>query len=354
MLYTQNNFLRYQTIQIDTQIKQASIQNRLVTAQNRRLDQQTNLQEAERRSSLVFLFSNVMDAIDRELREDYDTDSIRNLSPQLIGRVIALTSRLKPYRYLDGDSLISKPLSPERGQLLVSLVESQLDSSIYFSIFQKANFHDADLIKSSLDFVYLKGIRLTRADLRGAQLRGSNLQGAFLMKANLKKANLMGANLQGAYLSAANLSNTDLSLANLSHAKLSESNLSNANVAGAILRKGIFYGVDLSNADLNLSDWSGAILADANLINVDLIGADLAEVDLEGANLIGITLYETNFINVKLNNAMVDSVFFIKNLKKRKVKGYEVINERYYVDPVSIKDPIWGDYYLIKEKSTQD
>ncbi len=76
-------------------------QNRLLSKQNERLDQQTYLQEAERRSSLVFLFSNVMDAIDRELKDDYNDDGLRNLSPQLVGRIIALSTRLKPYRYLD-------------------------------------------------------------------------------------------------------------------------------------------------------------------------------------------------------------------------------------------------------------
>ncbi len=107
-------------------------QNQKIDAQNIRLDQQTNLQEAERRSSLVFLFSNVMDAVDRELRDK--TNPSRKLSKPLRGRIIALSRRLEPYKYLtEGDTLSAKPLSPERGQLLINLVESDLDSVTYGS-----------------------------------------------------------------------------------------------------------------------------------------------------------------------------------------------------------------------------
>jgi len=147
LLKSQNGFFELQLGQIDTQnlyiqkqIAQADIQNKLVQQQNikiehqnKRLDQQTNLQEAERRSSLVFLFSNIMDAIDSELKDSLNKKD--TLSKQLIGRIIALSTRLSPYRYLtEGDTLISHPLSPERGQLLVNLVESDLDSNTYKKI----------------------------------------------------------------------------------------------------------------------------------------------------------------------------------------------------------------------------
>lgn len=44
-------------------------QNGLIKTQNTRIDQQTNLIEADRRSSLIFLMSNVMDKVDEEIRE---------------------------------------------------------------------------------------------------------------------------------------------------------------------------------------------------------------------------------------------------------------------------------------------
>jgi len=115
-----------------------SKQNEKLEYQNKRIEQQTFLQEAERRSSLVFLFNNVLDKIDQELKDQKGiTDT---LSEPLIGRITALSKALKPYRYLDGDEIIEKPISPERGQLLISLIGCNLDSLTYRKSFPKQIF----------------------------------------------------------------------------------------------------------------------------------------------------------------------------------------------------------------------
>jgi len=202
-------------------------QNEKIDKQNIRLDQQTYLQEAERRSSLVFLFSNIMDAVDKELKEDYGKDSIRNLSPQLIGRITGLSTRLKPYRYLNGDSLTAKPLSPERGQLLVSLLGSQLDTMTMDKIYNKADFSYADLEGGKLDSMYLKDVNLKEVNLRSAKLGGANLRDASLYGADLKFVSLF---------------NTDLNNADLTDADLKGASLFGADLRGASLR-----GADLKD-----------------------------------------------------------------------------------------------------------
>ena len=211
-------------------------QNKLLLKQNERLDQQTYLQEAERRSSLVFLFSNIMDAIDKELKEDYGNDSIRNLSPELTGRIVGLSTRLKPYYYLDGDTLITKPLSPERGQLLISLIVSELDSLGGREVYGRSDFSYADLKDSNLSHSNLYYVDLTSADLRSA----------FLSDANLRNANLRDANLNWAYLGHADLVDADLRNATLRNATLRHADLTNAD-----LRNADFSNVDLTNANLN-------------------------------------------------------------------------------------------------------
>lgn len=80
-------------------------QNQLLEIQNSRITQQLFLQEADRRSSLVYLFSDLMKAINLELSNDYLRNERRDLSPQLLGRIISITSRLKPYRYLENGEL---------------------------------------------------------------------------------------------------------------------------------------------------------------------------------------------------------------------------------------------------------
>ncbi|MEO0683739.1 MAG: pentapeptide repeat-containing protein [Cyanobacteria bacterium J06649_11] len=186
---------------LNQQNRLIKIQNELVAFQNSRINYQTYLQEAERRSSLVFLFSNVMDAIDRELREDVYEDNLRNLSPQLIGRIISLSQRLKPYQYLDADTLISRPLSPERGQLLVNLVESKLDIKTYEQIWQKADFSYSDLQAIKFD---------STTYLQYANLNRSNFTDAEFFKVNLRSSNL-----EHSILNTANFSGTDLSYSSL-------------------------------------------------------------------------------------------------------------------------------------------
>jgi len=196
ILLVQTGILHQQNKRIDTQNELVQNQNALIDKQNIRLDQQTYLQEAERRSSLVFLFSNIMDAIDNELKEDIGKKGKRDLSPQLIGRIVALSTRLKPYHYLDGDTLISKPLSPERGQLLVSLVRSELDSMTLVDIYdESADFSFSDLEGMNLRNAYLGRINLSNANLSYANLTQSNLSRANLIQTDLRHARLVGSNL---------------------------------------------------------------------------------------------------------------------------------------------------------------
>ncbi len=263
----QNTLLSSQNIRIDTQNYLITLQNdrlgyqnKLFENQNRRLDQQTYLQEAERRSSLVFLFSNIMDAVDRELREDYGNDNIRNLSPQLIGRIVSLSQRLKPYHYMKRDKLIPKELSPERGQLLVNLVESKLDTNTYNKIWKKADFSYADLEKVVLNESYLRYIKLKYANLNNAELdkvdfSHANLAFSSLVYTKLKDAdfqnsNLYGTNLETSDLRKANFNNTTLDFVNMSDTHLQEASFHNAWLKYANLERARLRGVSFQNAKL--------------------------------------------------------------------------------------------------------
>ncbi|OJJ15410.1 hypothetical protein BKI52_39010 [marine bacterium AO1-C] len=265
-------------------------QNRLLAIQTRQVEAQTQLAEANRRSSLVFLMSNIMDKVDQEIRNDkqyQDTlknplvltakritehklefifrddgislDSLRDaipkkkLSSQLEGRIISLCNSLKPYRYLEEGSLVQQSLSPERGQLLVSLIESNIDTK---SIFKKTTFEGADLEKSTFEYADLNLLNLKKSNLMAA-----NLFRAYLIKANLEGANLNYANMKlsallGVNLKEGSLNYTDLSSANLDYADLSEANLIKANLNGAYLM-----GTNLSGANLK-----GAYLGKAFLL----------------------------------------------------------------------------------------
>lgn len=185
-------------------------QNELIVQQNERMEQQTYLQEAERRSSYIFLMSNIFEQINAELKEDYLKNEIRDLSPQLIGGIAALSQRLKPYRLLEGDTLSNK-LSPERGQLLAMLVRSELADTTYKQIFYNSDFSYADL----------RDIPFVRANLNGAHLEYANFHGSNLYKADLSNSALSNAIFCYSTIIGTKFKNANLFYANMENAFVS-------------------------------------------------------------------------------------------------------------------------------------
>lgn len=240
-------------------------QNDKFDIQNERIEQQTFLQEAERRSSLVFLFDNVLDKIDEELRIN---PGRRELSPQLIGRIVALTKALKPYRYLEGDTITSRMTSPERGQVLLSLLASKLHPNTYDQIFVLADFSYSTLSNVNLDGAYLRNINLAHAvlesvSLTGADLRNANFEGAELTHAhvrltgpgarpahfdfaNFHQAHLVDADFGGSYLDFANFSEARLRNVTFQRAFLNQTKFDQALADTLDFSEAIFYKTGFS------------------------------------------------------------------------------------------------------------
>lgn len=161
--------------------------NGLVQQQNQYIIEQNVLQESARRSALVFELSSILDEIDEELddagiekgaiqtrgkndeagskpiegrprRRDIDNPPLYRLSARLTGRIVALSRSLRPYRFLDDNGVLQeKSLSPERAQLLLSLMDSGIDmEEINHSAvtFNQADLRGADL--SEFDFTHIK------------------------------------------------------------------------------------------------------------------------------------------------------------------------------------------------------
>ncbi|NAS30968.1 hypothetical protein GTQ40_08315 [Flavobacteriaceae bacterium R38] len=208
-------------------------QNKLFEIQNKRIDQQTHLAEASRRSSQIFIMGEVLGQLNQELilnRSD-------TLSNTLVGRIISLSRAMKPYRYLNNDSLISKPLSPERGQFLISLVESKIDSSFFTKrIIRFCDFQYSDLNNANLSEADLWNINLQYSDLRLTNFWKADLTHAYLMNADLRKASLREARLINA-----NFANSDLTGANLSDADLYQSDFTNV--------------LSLDSVEVDRTDW---------------------------------------------------------------------------------------------------
>jgi uncharacterized protein YjbI with pentapeptide repeats len=222
------------------QVYYLSRQNEKLDFQNRRIEQQTYLQEAERRSSLVFLFDNVLDKMDEELKVNAVR---RELSPQLIGRIVALSKALKPYRYLENDAINPRQSSPERGQLLLSLLTSNLHPNTLDRIFQLGDFSHVELQDIVLDGAYLRKIKLPYATMSRVSMVGADLTDADFSHAEL--VNVRGfqtdrpnrARFDHANFFQASISKSDFSGCSFKHANFSGSHLRQVDFSRALLNE---------------------------------------------------------------------------------------------------------------------
>ena len=203
-------------------------QNKKLEKQNGKIEQQVYLEEASRRNNLVFLMDNVLNIVHDEL------ESSSRLSTPTIARIQSLMYGFRPYRFLENDKL-TKPLSPEKGQFLLALINSNINANSMQEIF-----------KASFNNVYLKGANMFAVNLENVDMPTSDLQNADFYNANLKNANLEETNFSYANLRKANLNNTSLRFANLNYADLNTTILDNAFLDGASLK-----GANLTNTSLN-------------------------------------------------------------------------------------------------------
>lgn len=296
---TQNDLVGNQNSMLNNQNGLFKNQNKLVEQQNKRVEQQTELLEADRRSSLVFLMSNIMDKIDEEIKNPNNQQ--RTLSFEIIGRITALSQSLKPYKYLKNDRLIRKPLSPERAQLLLALVNSHLDTTItYDLIFENTKFSRSDLEEAQMSHAYLAGARLNNANMEEVVLKEANLSLAKLQSVDLEEANLEGANLSNATLDQANLT-------------------------FALMRK-------------------------ANLDGTSMVKADLEGADMREVNFSTVQLKNANLTDVNLKNAKVNSADWFEQLEKWNVKGFDQIRQKYRLEATQKTDADGNVYYKIKKR----
>jgi hypothetical protein len=219
LLFTQNTLLRDQNAMIGSQLE-------LLTEQNNKIDQQTRVSDAQKRSA----FATEMFAILKDVAERVDEDG--RVSDVLAMRIAVLTTSAVPYVYLDfgGDygrppTPIARPLSPERGQLLVALAR----------------------MKVKLSTLVNAGARFDHSDLRGADLRRADL-------------------------SSLELDDSDLSFAKLDGAQLKKAQLHNVVIKKAVFTNTDFTAAKVSNVEFVDSHFAIAVFDYAQFANVKFIG----------------------------------------------------------------------------------
>ncbi len=307
--------------------------------QNQRIQEQSELIESIRRSSMVMLMSSLSDKVDDELKNN----PARTLSENTIATIVAAFNyTFQPYRYLEGDTLSEKKLSPEKGQLLLALCTRNIDSVSFNKIKNSAAFSGADLRGADLSGVDLSGANLKGADLRDADLNGASLKRTDLRRTNMWGAKLNNANLNGADLRRADLSWAELNESELESANLGSADLTNAQLRNADLRKAKFRTAKLDGALLNGAELEGAELVDATFVKANLTGANLTKADFNRTNFSGAIMTEAElaYANVekewfeKLNRWQITEAKEIQ--KSYKIVIYEVVQDvsRYRLEKI--------------------
>ena len=212
-------------------------QNEKLEIQNNKIEQQVYLEEASRRNNLVFLMDNVLDIVHDEL------ETSPRLSTATIARIQSLMYGFRPYKFLENDQL-TKPLSPEKGQFLLALINSGISESSLQKIF-----------KTSFNNVYLKDANMFGVNLENVDMPASDLQGADLYNANLKNANLYDANLTYSQLRKATLTHADLRSAQLKNADLTDAILDDAFLENTALENTNLTGASLKGIHVKSKDW---------------------------------------------------------------------------------------------------
>jgi uncharacterized protein YjbI with pentapeptide repeats len=280
------------------QLVVAQVQADRLEVQNNLIAQQTHLLEAQRRAGLVIELTSVLEQLDQMVSGSTETtptsaEGTRTPRERLFhGRVVALSKSLQPYRYVtafgDSPGLQSRPLSPERAQLLTALVSAGIDLK---HILNGADFRYSDLSNVQLS-LGSKTLDLSDVDLSWASLKDANLFNVKLCGSRLTDADLTAAMLNSAELgNAAMVPGGRHIAADMRRAILRDASLSMAKLHGVDGRGADFTNANLSGADLGGSLLQGAVFRGAYLADVKFAndqhpsGADLTGADFDGAIL---------------------------------------------------------------------
>ena len=267
------------TLLILLQVYYLKNQNRLITGQNARMKQQTFLQEAERRSFMIGILDQIIKEVTNEAYKNNGYISKRSAT-----RLIAISKNLKPYRYLENDVLIKKSVSPERGYLLLSMLENNIklgiiiDDNTKETLSEALNFEYAELNNASITDLNLDNINLDHSDLQGSNFQVSLIRGRGTQG---QKSSFRYANLKKAVFDKCTLKRCDFSYANMAGTSFAKSEIDNTLFVNTNLEN-----VDFSNCDLTKVNFKDASILNANFKNatVNKNFMQTMEQQLDGKN----------------------------------------------------------------------
>ncbi|SFL71820.1 Pentapeptide repeat-containing protein [Bradyrhizobium sp. NFR13] len=219
LLFSQNTLLRDQNALLKDQNVKIDKQLDLLSNQNRKIDQQTAVADAQKRSAFVTEMFSILQEVAKTVGPD------GTIGRELATRIAVLSTSAVPYIYLDFSGTdegidpkrIARPLSPERGQLVVALARMGVKFEPLMSA--GAVFDSSDL----------RGVSLLGADLSRISLENSDLSSANLNNSRFFSANLRGATIRDVRALSANFD----------YAAIVDSVIENSNFGSATFKKAL-------------------------------------------------------------------------------------------------------------------
>ncbi len=379
LLYIQNSKIQQQNDLIIIQNDHIKTQTILLKNQNDNILIQNNLLDSERISSLVFLMSNILDKLDDEIKDQSnlsnekgpDNEFKYKISNGLIGRIVALSRALKPYKVLKNDSLGAIRLSPERAQLFISLINSPIDSTSLKKIWGNGDFSFADIGKIDIEDINLSKIKLTGSNLSESNLKNVNFSGADLSNATMfrstfhnidfRKSVLVGTNFVASAFLTVDFSEAIIhSSTNIKHTNILKSYFNNTDLTGVSFEDTKMISVSFQNSSLWDTKFSDSELKHLYFFNSDLLGANfnnsyLEFVSYKNANIMHVTFNNSEIKDIELDGALIDDLNSLKILVENSKMTDKSITKTYYIDSTEYKtgkfrNATIGKHYKIKAK----
>jgi len=277
----------------------------LLLKQNELIKEQSHLIEGQRRSSLIFMLANIMDTIDESLAEakDIDYHPSRIVNKVTIARLAALSQSMKPIRYLEGNSLIENSLSPERGQLLLSLVNCKFDTTknTIGTVLNKCSFQQADLKHSFLEDVILQNAKLYQADLYNSNWIRVVIDSCVFYDANLASVTFYDNTFKNGFFTSLNIENGFITDSGFYNTSLSRNDFSNARVEYSE-----FINSTLHNENYTGSHLSNVVFEKCKLVNVNFSNAVLTNVRFKDI---------LEFSSISFDSTLVQNRFFLDDIR---------------------------------------
>lgn len=320
------------------------VQSGLLAEQNARIAEQTlllqqdvQLAEASRNAALAVEITQIAaalgvaaEAANADLPDPTLNvlDPLRDLPRGLVLRITSISRALKPYRYLDtglragdptdamrlamqrrrdalGESyaamaahygweepsaetrLIDRPASPERGQLLTTLIGGGLRElealtlaglDLSYAALTEAEIGPLSAQLTRLNRADFTGAYLTEVDLRGARLENTRFSRAVLRQVQFGRLEadavrppmrasdapfvsaLTGADFRGAALLDTGFAGAWMLAADFDGALLEGADFREASLGAATFRGAVIITADFTGAGLKGSDWEGAVV----------------------------------------------------------------------------------------------